>query len=305
VALARAANDRYVIGFVLNALGSVALHHGDLDHAAALHAEGLGYLREIGDRDGMAALLGNLAYGALVRGDPEQAIAPADESLGLYRALGSAHGTANMLGTLGRALLERGDLDRARNLLSEGLLLGREIGNTWYITLALEGLAAVDAAQGRRDHAVRLFAAVEALIEASSVSVHPFQDEGVHLPALRERRLTNLKTTMGAVAFADAWEAGRELSLEQVITDALVTVDPVESAGSVSVSAGSTATFGLTLRELEVLRLLTEGLSDREIADALSISVRTAGNHVQHTMQKLGVESRTAAAVFAVRHDLV
>ena len=45
-------------------------------------------------------------------------------------------------------------------------------------------------------------------------------------------------------------------------------------------------------------------MSDREIAEALSISERTAGNHVQHAMQKIGVDSRTAAAVFAVRHDL-
>jgi DNA-binding NarL/FixJ family response regulator len=60
----------------------------------------------------------------------------------------------------------------------------------------------------------------------------------------------------------------------------------------------------LTSREVEVLGLLAEGLSDREIAGALSISERTAGNHVQHAMQKIGVESRTAAAVFAIRHQL-
>jgi len=61
---------------------------------------------------------------------------------------------------------------------------------------------------------------------------------------------------------------------------------------------------GLTAREGEVLRLLTEGVSDREIAAALSISKRTAGNHVQHILQKLEVDSRTAATVFAVRHGL-
>jgi DNA-binding NarL/FixJ family response regulator len=45
-------------------------------------------------------------------------------------------------------------------------------------------------------------------------------------------------------------------------------------------------------------------MSDREIADSLSIGERTAGNHVQHAMHKIGVDSRTAAAVFAVRHGL-
>jgi DNA-binding NarL/FixJ family response regulator len=62
--------------------------------------------------------------------------------------------------------------------------------------------------------------------------------------------------------------------------------------------------LGLTPREIEVLGLLAAGMSDREIAEALSISERTAGNHVQHAMQKIGVESRTAAAVFAVRNNL-
>jgi DNA-binding NarL/FixJ family response regulator len=52
------------------------------------------------------------------------------------------------------------------------------------------------------------------------------------------------------------------------------------------------------------VRLLAQGMSDREIAETLSISERTAGNHVQHAMQKIGVDSRTAAAIFAVRHGL-
>jgi DNA-binding NarL/FixJ family response regulator len=62
--------------------------------------------------------------------------------------------------------------------------------------------------------------------------------------------------------------------------------------------------LGLTPREIQVLRLLSKGMSDREIAGELSISERTAGNHVQHAMQKIEVDSRTAAAVFAIRHNL-
>ena len=61
---------------------------------------------------------------------------------------------------------------------------------------------------------------------------------------------------------------------------------------------------GLTAREAEVLRLLAQGLSDREIAEALSLSPRTIGGHVTNLLAKLDLESRTAAAVFAVRHGL-
>ena len=61
---------------------------------------------------------------------------------------------------------------------------------------------------------------------------------------------------------------------------------------------------GLTAREAEVLRLLAQGLSDREIAEALFISPRTVHGHVTNLLAKLGLESRTAAAAFAVRHGL-
>ena len=88
------------------------------------------------------------------------------------------------------------------------------------------------------------------------------------------------------------------------ITEALTAAVPAASATGRAATTGSSVVAGLTARESEVLRLLAEGLSDRQIAEVLSISERTAGNHVLHILQKLDVNSRTAAAVFAVRHDI-
>jgi DNA-binding NarL/FixJ family response regulator len=56
------------------------------------------------------------------------------------------------------------------------------------------------------------------------------------------------------------------------------------------------ARAGLTSRELDVLHLLVEGCTDREIADRLFISRRTASKHVEAILAKLGVHSRGAAA---------
>ena len=50
--------------------------------------------------------------------------------------------------------------------------------------------------------------------------------------------------------------------------------------------------------------MLTEGLTDREIGEALFISTRTVNYHVTNLLSKLGLDSRTAAAAFAIRHDL-
>jgi DNA-binding NarL/FixJ family response regulator len=62
---------------------------------------------------------------------------------------------------------------------------------------------------------------------------------------------------------------------------------------------------GLTARELEVLRLVAAGKSNREVAGALVISERTVARHVQNIFAKLGVSSRAAASVFAAEHGLV
>ena len=62
---------------------------------------------------------------------------------------------------------------------------------------------------------------------------------------------------------------------------------------------------GLTPRELEVLRLVAAGKSNREIASALVISEHTVARHVQNIFAKLGVSSRAAAGAFAFQHDLV
>ena len=60
----------------------------------------------------------------------------------------------------------------------------------------------------------------------------------------------------------------------------------------------------LTPRELEVLRLVATGETDRGIADVLYVSRRTVSNHVSSILAKLGVPTRTAAAAYAVRHGL-
>jgi len=62
---------------------------------------------------------------------------------------------------------------------------------------------------------------------------------------------------------------------------------------------------GLTSREIEVLRLLVRGLSNKEIAEQLVISRKTAGSHVEHIYSKIGVSNRAQASLFAIKHGLM
>ncbi len=61
---------------------------------------------------------------------------------------------------------------------------------------------------------------------------------------------------------------------------------------------------GLTKREVEVLRLLAQGLLTKEIAAKLGVAYKTVDNHVQNLYRKIGANTRTAAAMYAVERDL-
>jgi DNA-binding NarL/FixJ family response regulator len=62
---------------------------------------------------------------------------------------------------------------------------------------------------------------------------------------------------------------------------------------------------GLTTREIEVLRLLGRGLSNKQIAERLVVARKTVDNHVEHIYTKIGVSNRARASLFAVRHRLM
>ncbi len=90
----------------------------------------------------------------------------------------------------------------------------------------------------------------------------------------------------------------------EMVAEALRVAEFVELPSSLPAATDLPTAPGLTRREAEVLELLARGLSDREIAEALSVSPRTVGGYVTKLLTKLNLESRTAAAVYAVRHGL-
>jgi HD-GYP domain-containing protein (c-di-GMP phosphodiesterase class II) len=82
-------------------------------------------------------------------------------------------------------------------------------------------------------------------------------------------------------------------------------VDAVFAAAGHRVTRRREGPAGLTPREVEVLRLLAQGLSNKEIAARLSISAKTAGNHVEHIYAKIDASSRATASLFAMQHGLL
>ncbi|MEU0572873.1 response regulator transcription factor, partial [Nonomuraea sp. NPDC005983] len=100
----------------------------------------------------------------------------------------------------------------------------------------------------------------------------------------------------------------RELLREAASIAAALGSEPLRREVEAAAASGRvalTADFGLSARELEVLGLVSEGLSNRQIAERLFISARTSGVHVSNIMAKLGVASRVEAAALARRNGLI
>ncbi len=100
-----------------------------------------------------------------------------------------------------------------------------------------------------------------------------------------------------------AAELRREAEAGRLDSDAASSV--VAAAGVGGPRVRPSRPSGLSDREVEVLRLVAAGLSNRQIADHLVVSPRTAEHHVQHIYTKIGVSSRAAAALFAMEHGLL
>jgi DNA-binding NarL/FixJ family response regulator len=181
-------------------------------------------------------------------------------------------------------------------LFAESIAAAEEIGVSRIVMGAVAGLAGVALARGQPERAVRLLGAVEAARETSGVG------RISHAP-YAERIAADARARLGESAFAAAWKQGQAVLFENALADA-VALD--SSAGEQPPHVDSDVSgFGLTPRELDVLRLLVEGRSDREIGEALFIGTRTVQTHVANLFAKLGVNARAEAAAVAVRRGLV
>ncbi|HTL32719.1 MAG TPA: HD domain-containing phosphohydrolase [Kofleriaceae bacterium] len=119
----------------------------------------------------------------------------------------------------------------------------------------------------------------------------------VYQAALEERPHRKAYTAEGAARLlTDEAAAGR---LDRDAVRAVLT------SANAKVDERSTYPCNLTEREVEILRLLAQGLSNKQIGEKLHISPRTAGNHIAHIYEKTGVSTRAAAALFAVQHRLI
>ena len=114
--------------------------------------------------------------------------------------------------------------------------------------------------------------------------------------ALYERAVDALRSRLDEEAFRAAWTEGRAMEMERAVGYALQPRKP---------PALPAHPAGLSAREVEVLRLVANGMTSAQVAGELFISPNTVNRHLSSIYGKLGVSSRAAATRFAAEHDLV
>jgi predicted ATPase/DNA-binding CsgD family transcriptional regulator len=297
LALFREIEHKKGIAHILSQLAqALFVSQGDQARVRSLLEESLALSREIGFKEGIAASLLYLGQLARSQGDLATAHAEVEQSVVLYKEMGHRYGTAESLSALGKVLAAEGDYAAAQALYEESLALSNEVGEKWVIAMSLLGLGEVVAAQHKLAWAAQLWGAADALRDTLGVPIPPIER------ADYERSLSAARVHLGERAFAAAWTQGRAMTPQQAL--AAQGHKPTPSPTPSGTPAPPVSPAGLTTREVEVLVLLADGLTDQQIADKLVLSPRTVHAHISSIYSKLAVTSRSAATRYAIEHRL-
>jgi non-specific serine/threonine protein kinase len=295
--LYRGLSDAWGTAVSLNLLGALARSRGAYDPARAFGEEALALFEELGMTRWVARVRGHLGIVAHWRGNDREAEALLYTALTAHRGMKDRIGAAIVHHWLATVAADRGDHDEAAAREREGLTAAVEAGAKEALLDGLAGTATIAVSAGQMEAAARLLGAVAAHRERLGYTFEAADR------ARSERAGQIARDALGSAAFTAAEATGRALSLEEAVAEA-VAFAPTARQPAAPAPTSAAARHGLTAREVEVLRLLAQRRTDREIADELFISPKTAGFHVANILGKLGVANRREAAALAIREGL-
>jgi DNA-binding CsgD family transcriptional regulator len=273
------AMNRAATGQALYQQGELHRLQGDTDAAEAAYRDASRYGRE--PQPGLALLRlqqGNVdAAAAAIRRVVDEATQP------MHRA--------GLLPAYAEIMLASGDLEQAR-------AASRELAETAKTSVS-PMLSAIAAQVGG---AVAL---AEDDARAALASLRHAAEFWQELDAPYEAARVQVLLGLACRALGDDDSATLDLDAARAVFAQLGATPDVARVDGLIGRSGTADTHGLSARELEVLRLVATGKTNREIAEDLVVSQHTVARHVQNICRKLGVSSRTAATAFAFEHQLV
>ena len=345
LAIARAAGDEYLVADLLYKRAWVLLRQGQTGAALPLIEQGLGLaqrlgephltarlisarsyaayvvgdpasvrdaakalplFRQAGDRQMVGATLGNLGYHELAAGDLDAARTHLTESLDIARALNDRDGITYQAFNLGLAEYLGGSPGAAGAWFAESLDLARRMGMVRQTAYALTGLAMAGHGEADPGWSAQLHGTADQALADLGETLEPLESRLADLDRQR------LRAAMGADAFEAEYAAGRILDLARAAHQALQGLEAGRKApragargNEPDTTVSGAAVGALTPRELDVLRLVAQGLSNPDIAQRLVLSEHTVHRHLANILRKLDLSSRAAAAAWGTRAGLI
>jgi predicted ATPase/DNA-binding CsgD family transcriptional regulator len=286
------------LAYALFGLGLVRVRLGETELASELLAAGLEAMQEVPDPHGRAMGLYFFAMAMAAAGRPADARRLALEGLHDSELAGDKFSRGNLNTLMGTVEWLLGDLQAAEARIKEAVRIQDRIGHRWGMATSLEGLAWAAGSSGRLERAALLLGASAALSDELGAP---------HLPAVQTYHDgcdAAARAGLGEARYRACWEEGHALSRDQAVAAALEDEGAIPPARPARAVTAPDDDFALSARELEVARLVAEGLSNPAIASSLFVSVATVKTHVSHILAKLGLDSRTQLASWVAGHDL-
>jgi non-specific serine/threonine protein kinase len=294
--LSRSVDDWSSVAHSLTGLGLVAQRRGAWEESARWLDEARRHAREAEDAAGKAYALVHLGITTLFEGDEAAAEQLLGEAEVAYTGLPDVRNAITTRAWLAYLAGRRGDLSRAAELLQACFEFGTRVHDARIVFHCANITLWLTAQVGDAERTARLLGAQGALLQRTGFAPSTSsQDRSADAASAIRSRLT-------PDAFEAALTAGRLLSDDHIAALAIEvltfgpqatdTLQPQVKEGSKSI---------LSARELEVLELVAEGLTSKQIGQQLFLSPRTVNHHLYTVFNKLGVDSRAQAVAVAAR----
>lgn len=271
----------------LHGIATAEVFWGDSARAVELLTLALGRHRWGDDPLGTPLALVQLATAHANLGNRDEALGHADECIRLSAVSYDRWCAALAEWTKAHVQWRYGETEQAVLHARRTLELKKPFGDRLGMAMSMEVIAWGRAASGQYAEAGYLLGAV--LSALRSIGADLFQ----HLQDEHAATVATCREALGEEAFQQALDAGASASFGRSVAMAL---------GETAAPAPTPTTVTLTKREGQIADLIAEGLTNREIADRLFISQRTAEGHVDRAMKKLGVSTRAQIAAWVAAH---
>lgn len=294
-ALAERRGDEETRAVFLHKIGAAHLHSGDLAQSIVMLDEALDRFRATDDwTPSSLTVFPQRGIAAALENDADLAVALYEECERICERTGERWALSWAQWTVGLAHWAAGDVRQSEQRVRRALASTRGTHDYVHIPACLELLGWVAGADGDHRRAATLFGAAG---RASERVGRPLLGLDALLRWSAQARAETL-AALGAGPYETVASSGASMDREQVIGFALGEED--RPAGPSGRAEPQPETTPLTTRQWEVALLIVDGMSNRDIAERLVISPRTAEAHIQNIMTKLGFSSRTQIVGWAL-----